>query len=322
MQKQLFVGKRISLVIPVYNEEKNIFSLYNAILQQLNGKEIEFVFVNDGSTDASIIELSNLADKDQRVKVISFTRNFGHQAALTAGIDYAKGDAIITMDADFQDPPEVLPLLIEQWEKGAKIVYARRTHRYDKFLKRLTASVYYNLLYKASEIKIKGNIGDFRLMDVTVAEKLRKLREHSRYLRGLIPWLGFKYAIVDYIRPLRTKGHTKFNWLKMMRFAMNGLLNFSLLPLRIGLVAGVGIILSGFVFLIYLAYRFFFDNQFYKLLEWLAVVNYILIGVLFIFIWFIAEYIGKIYEEVKGRPIYIVEYLKNIDEHENIDAQL
>jgi len=316
------VSRLISIVIPVFNEEKNIFPLYHAILQHLPGIELEFIFVNDGSSDGSIVQLYTLADEDKRVKVISFTRNFGHQAALTAGIDFATGDAIITMDADFQDPPEVLPLLIEQWQQGAKIVYARRSHRRDKWLKRMTAQWYYSLLYKASEIKIKGNIGDFRLIDKTVADRLRQLREHSRYLRGLIPWMGFKYAIVDYIRPHRQKGETKFNWLKMMRFAMNGLLNFSLFPLRIGLVAGVGIIFSGIIFLFYLAYRFFFDDQFYKLLEWLAVVNYILIGVLFIFIWFIAEYIGKIYEEVKGRPLYIIEDLKNIAGHENIDAQL
>jgi len=322
LSKQYFVSRLISIVIPIFNEEKNILPLYHAILQHLAGSELEIVFVNDGSTDASILQLYTLADEDKRVKVISFTRNFGHQAALTAGIDFATGDAIITMDADFQDPPEVLPLLIEQWEQGAKIVYARRSHRHDKWLKRLTAQWYYNLLYKASEIKIKGNIGDFRLIDKTVADKLRQLREHSRYLRGLIPWMGYRYAIVDYVRPHRLKGHTKFNWLKMMRFAMNGLLNFSLLPLRIGLVAGIGIIFSGIIFLLYLAYRFFFDDQFYKLLEWLAVVNYILIGVLFIFIWFIAEYIGKIYEEVKGRPLYIIENSKNIAGHENIDAQL
>jgi dolichol-phosphate mannosyltransferase len=201
-------------------------------------------------------------------------------------------------------------------------VYARRSFRHDRFLKRITAQWYYSLLHKASEIKIKGNIGDFRLINKEVADRLRQLREHSRYLRGLIPWLGYKYAIVDYIRPQRKNGKSQFNWLRMVRFAMNGLLNFSLLPLRIGLVAGVGIIFSGIIFLIYLAYRFFFDNQFYKLLEWLAVVNYILIGVLFIFIWFIAEYIGKIYEEVKGRPLYILEQTKNIEPHENPNAQL
>lgn len=324
MQKQLFVAKLISLVIPIFNEGKNILPLYEALITHTKDLniDIEFIFVNDGSTDTSLLQLLSLSDKDNRVKIVSFTRNFGHQAALTAGIDYAKGDAIITMDADFQDPPEIIPKMISQWESGVKIVYGRRLHRGDRFLKRITAHWYYYLLYKASEVKIKGDIGDFRLIDKSVANKLRQLREHSRYLRGLIPWLGYKFAIVDYVRPQRKKGKTKFNWLKMMRFAMNGLLNFSLLPLRIGLVAGVGIIFSGIVFLIYLAYRFFFDNQFYKLLEWLAVVNYILIGVLFIFIWFIAEYIGKIYEEAKGRPLYIIDNLKNLEEHENTDAQL
>lgn len=322
MQKQYIVSKLISVVIPVFNEEHNIVPIYHALCNILEDYAYEIIFINDGSTDNSQIILSELASKDKKVKVISFTRNFGHQAALTAGIDYAKGDAIITMDCDFQDPPELLPLLIKEWESGYKIVYARRSFRKDPYLKKITAKWYYSLLYRASEVKIKGNIGDFRLIDKSVAQKLCQLRERSRYLRGLIPWLGYSYAIVDYIRPRRTKGKTKFNWLKMARFAMTGLLNFSLLPLRIGLVAGLFIILSGIVLFFYLAYRFFFDDQFYKLLEWLAVVNYILIGVLFIFLWFIAEYIGKIYEEVKGRPLYIIQQTLNIALDENSDAQL
>ncbi len=318
------MSKLVSIVIPIYNEQQNIVALHQALCDTLKNLpyEKEYIFVNDGSQDKSLIYLFDLSEKNKNVKVLSFTRNFGHQAALTAGIDYAQGDAIITMDGDFQDPPEIVPLLIEKWESGAKIVYARRSYRHDRFLKRITAQMYYSLLHKASEIKIKGNIGDFRLIDKDIACKLRQLREHSRYLRGLVPWLGYDYAIVDYVRPCRRKGKSQFNWLKMFRFAMNGLLNFSLLPLRIGLVAGVCIIFSGIIFLIYLGYRFFFDNQFYKLLEWLAVVNYILIGVLFIFIWFMAEYIGKIYEEVKGRPLYILEQTKNIDVHEDSNAQL
>lgn len=316
------MSKLISVVIPVFNEENNIVPIYNELSYILKDYTYEVIFINDGSNDNSQLVLNELASKDDRVKVISFTRNFGHQAALTAGIDYAKGDAIITMDCDFQDPPEVVPLLIKEWESGHKIVYARRSFRKDPFLKKITAQWYYSLLYKASEVKIKGNIGDFRLIDKSVAQKLRQMRERSRYLRGLVPWLGYSFAIVDYIRPRRSKGKTKFNWLKMARFAMTGLLNFSLLPLRIGLVAGIFIIFTGIVFLFYLAYRYFFDDQFYKLLEWLAVVNYILIGVLFIFLWFIAEYIGKIYEEVKGRPLYIVQQTQNIALDENSDAQL
>ncbi|MCX7863025.1 MAG: glycosyltransferase family 2 protein [Bacteroidales bacterium] len=316
------MSKKISVVVPVFNEEKNIENIYKAITNELKNYSFEIVFINDGSTDQSSTILDELSNNDSRVKVISFTRNFGHQAALTAGIDFATGDAIISMDCDFQDPPELIPSLVREWENGYKIVYARRSFRNDPFLKKITAQWYYSLLYKASEVKIKGNIGDYRLIDKSVAVKLRQMRERSRYLRGLVPWLGYSYAIVDYVRPKRAVGKTKFNWLKMLRFAMNGLLNFSLLPLRIGLFAGIFIIFSGIIFLIYLAYRYFFDNQFYKLLEWLAVVNYILIGTLFIFLWFIAEYIGKIYEEVKGRPLYIIQSLKNIENNENSHAQL
>lgn len=316
--------QKISVIIPVYNEENNITPIYETIKQILTNKSYlyEFIFVNDGSNDSSEFRLIELSEADTNVKIINFTRNFGHQAAITAGIDFATGDALITMDCDFQDPPEVINEMLNKWEDGAKIVYARRVYRNDPFFKKITAQLYYSLLYKASEIKIKGNIGDFRLMDKCVAVKLRELREKSRYLRGLVPWLGYPYAIVDYVRPKRKKGKTKFNWLKMARFAMNGLLNFSLLPLRIGLIVGIFIIFTGIIFLIYLAYRHFFDDQFYKLLEWLAVVNYMLIGILFIFIWFIAEYIGKIYEEVKGRPLYIVHHTKNLETHENINAQL
>jgi dolichol-phosphate mannosyltransferase len=256
--------------------------------------------------------LRQLAEKDAAVKVLSFTRNFGHQAALTAGLDIATGDAIVTMDCDFQDPPEVILEMVEKWMAGNKIIYGRRLYRKDRFFKRVSANIYYKLLYKASEIKIMGNIGDFRLIDKSVGDELRQMKEKNRYLRGMVPWLGFSYAIVDYVRPLRIKGKTGFSLLKMSRFAMAGILNFSLFPLRLGLIIGLFIIFTGIVFLFYLAFRYFFDDQFYKLLEWLAVVNYILIGFLFILIWIVAEYIGRIYDEVKGRPLYVIETKINI----------
>ncbi len=307
-------GKTISVVLPVYNEALNIEPMYNALLDianQLNA-EPEIIFVNDGSNDNSLSILRQLAEKDKNIKVLSFTRNFGHQAALTAGLDIAQGDCIITMDCDFQDPPETILLMVEKWLQGNKIIYGRRSFRQDKFFKRITAKYYYKLLYKASEIKIMGDIGDFRLIDKSVAVELRKMKEKSRYLRGMVPWLGFSYDIVDYKRPPRLRGDTGFGLLKMIRFAMTGILNFSLFPLRIGLVLGIFIIATGFLFLLYLAIRFFFDEQFYKLLEWLAVVNYILIGFLFVLFWVVAEYIGRIYDEVKGRPLYIVESKLNI----------
>lgn len=309
-------GKTISVVIPVFNEELNIVPMYEAVLIVLNsiGLTPEFIFVNDGSTDSSLIILRRLAEKENRVKVISFTRNFGHQAALTAGLDIATGDAVVTMDCDFQDPPEVINEMVGKWLEGNKIIYGRRSFRKDKFFKRLTAKTYYKLLYKVSEIKILGNIGDFRLIDKSVVVALRQMKEKNRYLRGMVPWLGFSYAIVDYIRPLRKRGKTGFSLLKMSRFAMTGILNFSLFPLRLGLILGIFIISTGIIFLFYLAIRYFFDHQFYKLLEWLAVVNYILIGFLFILIWIVAEYIGRIYNEVKGRPLYVIETKINVSE--------
>lgn len=309
-------GKIISIVLPVYNESLNILPVYEALIGIFQKMEAipEFLFINDGSGDNSLFILRELAQKDSHVKVISFTRNFGHQAALTAGLDTATGEAIITMDCDFQDPPEVILEMVEKWLEGNKIVYGRRSYRKDRFFKRITAKTYYKLLYKASDIKIKGNIGDFRLIDKSVGLELRQMKEKNRYLRGMVPWLGFKFAIVDYVRPLRKNGKTGFSLLKMSRFAMAGILNFSLFPLRLGLVMGIFIISSGLIFLIYLAYRFFFGGQFYKLLEWLAVFNYILIGFLFILIWIVAEYIGRIYDEVKGRPLYVIETKINLSE--------
>ncbi|MCX7953602.1 MAG: glycosyltransferase family 2 protein [Bacteroidales bacterium] len=314
--------KLISIVIPVYNEAENIEALYDEILSIFTkiNYNYEIFFVNDGSNDNSLSILEMIANKDKNVKVISFTRNFGHQAALSAGLYYANGDAVLTMDCDFQDPPSLIPEFIDKWEKGAKIVYGRRIQRNDSFFKKVTASVYYSLLYVAGDIKIKGNIGDFRLIDKVVVEKLNNIKERNKYLRGIIPWFGYKYEIVDYIRPKRIKGSTKFSWLKMARFAMIGILNFSLLPIRLGLFVGIFICSTGFLFFLYLIYRSLFDNQFYKLLEWLAVFNYVLIGILFIFIWIISEYIGKIYDEVRQRPLYVIDKVLNIKINENSHA--
>jgi polyisoprenyl-phosphate glycosyltransferase len=308
----------LSIVLPVFNEQDNIPAVYSRIIENLKEFDLiaEFLFVNDGSTDGSYQVLKDLAAKDANVKYINLSRNFGHQAALTAGLDYATGDAIITMDCDLQDPPEVLPEMISKWIEGYKIVYTRRKERKDKFFKRITAKFYYHLLYKFSEIKIPAEIGDFRLLDRKVLNELNKMREKSRYLRGMVPWMGYNFAIIDYDRPLRNQGETGFSFLKMFRLGMNGILSFSMAPLRLGLLMGFLIVLTGFAFLIYLFINFFVYHQFYKLLEWMAVVNYILIGFLFILIWIIAEYIGKIFNESKNRPVYLINDTGNIG---NID---
>ena len=234
--------KKISFVIPVYNEEENISNLYHELLNQIiifDEIDIEFIFVNDGSDDRSLIILKELSDADKRVRVISFTRNFGHQSALVAGMNNACGDAVITMDCDFQDPPQIIPQMVKFWLEGYKVVYTKRINRKDGFLKKYSAHYYYKLLNWSSEVSLPGNIGDFRLIDKVVLKQFQNKKGKEEYLRGLIPWLGYKYAVVDYDRPIRNKGKTGFSWIKMARLAMRGILSFSILPLRLGLVVGV-----------------------------------------------------------------------------------
>jgi len=309
--------KKISIVIPVYNEEENILNLYNEILHQMkvfdDKIDIEFIFINDGSGDNSLSVLKGLSETDKRVRVISFTRNFGHQAALVAGMNNACGDGVITMDCDFQDPPDIIPQMVNYWLEGYKVVYTKRINREDGFLKKYTAQLYYKLLNWSSEVSLPGNIGDFRLIDKVVLKHFQNKKGKEEYLRGLIPWLGYKYAVVDYDRPLRKKGKTGFSWIKIARFAMRGILSFSLLPLRLGFVIGISSVGLGFIAMIYLLLNHFINGQFYKLLEWVAVINLILIGFLFILIWILAEYINGIKKEVKELPDFIVDETYNTE---------
>jgi len=308
--------KLLSFVIPVYNEADNIENMYRALIEYMASYthiRTEFIFVNDGSWDHSMSILKSLALGHTNIKLISFTRNFGHQAAIIAGLNVAKGDAVITMDCDFQDPPQIVPELIGKWLEGYKVVYTRRTIRNDNFLKKATAHWYYKLLNWSSEVSMPGHIGDFRLMDKVVLSHFQNKKGKEEYLRGLIPWLGYKHTIVEFERPLREKGETGFSWLKMIRFAMKGILSFSLLPLRLGLVVGAFSVFSGIAMMVYLFINYFIFGQFYKLLEWLAVMNFILIGFLFILIWVLAEYINGIKKEVKELPDYIIEEHINIE---------
>ncbi len=308
--------KIVSIVIPVFNEEENIENIHQAIVDifsKLSDLQYEIIFINDGSSDNSLQILKLLSQSDTRVKIISFTRNFGHQAAITAGLKHSKGDATITMDCDFQDPPEVIDKMIRKWEEGSKVVYAKRTIRKDKFMKKTTALIHYKILSFSSEVKMPANIGDFRLMDKQVLNVIRENNMNTDYIRGILPWLGFSYSIVEYERPERVSGKTGFSWLKMLRFALKGMLSFSIIPLRLGLFVGLFVIFSGFIFLAYLMYNFIFNNEFYKLLEWLAAFNYMLLGFLFVLIWILAEYIFNISNKVKGIPMYVIDETIHID---------
>jgi glycosyltransferase involved in cell wall biosynthesis len=298
----------LSIVIPVFNEKDNILLIYDQIstIMKVAGLAYEIIFVDDGSSDESVLIIAKLSKDDGHVKFLSLSRNFGQQAALTAGLDHANGDAVITMDCDLQDPPSLIPDLIERWKQGNDIVYARRRNRNERFLKKMTATIYYRLLRRFSDQKIQGDVGEFRLVDRKVLNELTHMKEKCRYLRGMVYWLGFNYAIIDYVRPARQHGKTGFSWLKMARLAMHGILNFSLLPLRLGLVLGLITIPVGLFFLIYFVIDIAIHHVDYPLYKWISVISFIFIGFLFVLIWILGEYIGKIYEETKDRPLYVI----------------
>ncbi len=303
--------KLLTFVLPAYNEQDNIAPFHQALTSVLEGPlaayEAEMIFVDDGSADETLPRLKALAMRDKRVRVISFSRNFGHQAALTAGMVKARGDAIVTMDCDLQDPPDLIPKLVEKWEQGCRIVYARRAERHDSFLKKWTAALYYRLLSRVAELRIPRQVGDFRLVDRVALDNLLRLDEHARYLRGMVAWLGFKHDFVDYDRPERQAGQTHYSLVKMVRLAMDGVLNFSFMPLRIAFWIGFLSLLAAVAFLGYMLWDNLVRGVPYPLYKWLTVMVFGFMGSQFMFLWIIGEYIGRIYNDVRRRPLYVIQ---------------
>lgn len=312
------MAQLLSIIIPVYNEEKNLPVLYTELMrvlsQHLSSFRYEILFVNDGSKDGSWQAISEMAQKDASLKALNFSRNFGHQMALTAGYDLAQGDAVITMDADLQDPPALLVELVRAWQQGADIVYARRIDRQDTFLKRLTAKWYYILLDAVSDVRIPRNVGDFRLIDKRVLTELKKCSEKARYLRGMVAWMGFKQAFVDFKRPDRAAGITGYTWTKMITLAFDGMTAFSLFPLKIAAFVGFFVMVTGSLMFAYITLDALINNVRYPLFKWLVTVIYICMGVQFLLLWLIGEYVGRIFEQQKKRPLYIVQERVNIQE--------
>ena len=310
--------QKISIILPAFNEEKNIALFCKAVSDELDllaeKYDSEIIFVDDGSTDQTLECLKKVVNDISRVKVIGFSRNFGHQAALTAGMQRSDGDAVITMDCDFQDPPELIPELIEKWEQGNKVVYARRAVRVDGFFKKFTAGLYYWLLSKVSDVDIPRQVGDFRLMDRVVVRNLLDLGEHARYLRGMVAWLGFKHDFVDFERPERIHGETHYTLRKMLNLAMDGFLNFSFSPLKIGVWIGVASIFISLAFMGYMLYDHFVNGVIYRLFKWLTVVLFGFMGSQFIVLWILGEYIGRIYNDVRKRPLYVINEEVNFGE--------
>jgi glycosyltransferase involved in cell wall biosynthesis len=303
--------KLISVVLAAFNEEENVKPFYEALTQVLGGLEPDYdreiLFVNDGSCDDTLLELKKLAAQDHRVRVLSFSRNFGQQAAFSAGLDRAKGDVVVTMDCDLQDPPELIAEMVKEWEQGYKVVYARRTVRDDNLFKKYTAAIYYRLLSSVSDVDIPRQVGDFRLMDRTVVSNLIGLGERARYLRGMVAWLGFKHTFVDFERPERVHGETHYPLKKMVKLAMDGLLSFSLSPLKLAMWVGILSILVAGYFFGYMLYDHFVRGVEYALFKWLTVILFGFMGAQFMLLWIVGEYIGRIYNDVRKRPVYVVD---------------
>ena len=298
-----------SLVIPVWNEEAVLPILYERLVAIMasTSERWEVVFVNDGSRDSTLPLLLELHAKDERIKVLNFSRNFGHQVAISAGFDFAEGDAVIVMDADLQDPPEVVLRLIEQWRAGFDVVYAVRIKRTgESRFKLFTASLFYRLIHSIADIDIPLDAGDFRLMDRRVVLAMRQLREKNRFMRGLSSWVGFKQVAVEYERAARFAGETKYPFRKMLRLALNAITSFSHVPLQLATYTGfalAGVSLLGI--LVTVIARLTGLEAFTGQATTLVSVLF-LGGIQLIFLGIIGEYLGRIYDEVKNRPLYIL----------------
>lgn len=309
------MNKLLSLIVPVFNEEEVLPASYarmSAAMQALTGYDYEIIYVNDGSRDGTMKRLRAIAGEHKEVRVISFSRNFGHQLAVTAGMDNARGDALIIIDADLQDPPEVIAELVKAWENGADIAYGKRLKREgETVFKKLTAFCYYRLLNAMSAYPIPLDTGDFRLLDKKVADVFLKMREHNRFLRGMSGWMGFDAVPVEYVRHERQAGKTKYTLKKMLRLAFDGILGFSYKPMSLALYAGAALGVTGMLGLIALI----IIAATIGCAPWLwAVDGLVLINALTLAaIGVQGAYLNRIYDEARGRPLYIAAETINLD---------
>ncbi|MEQ1608363.1 MAG: glycosyltransferase family 2 protein [Hyphomonadaceae bacterium] len=300
----------ISLVVPVYNEAEGIRHFHEratAALKALADYEYELVYVDDGSRDDSYNVMRSFADGDWRVQIVKFSRNFGHQIAITAGLDYARGDAVVFIDADLQDPPELIAELVTKWREGNDVVYARRAARKgETAFKLATAAAFYRLLRSLANIDIPPDVGDFRLISRRVADQLRTMREKDRFIRGLVSWVGFKQSFIMYNRDERYAGETKYPLAKMIKFAFDGLTSFSSAPLRVA--TWMGYFASALAFL-YLIAVFVQVALGVTIEGWATIMVAVLFlgGVQLICVGILGEYLGRVFTEIKARPVYIVE---------------
>lgn len=298
-----------SIVVPIYNEQENLPELYRRVREVMDSTDEpwELILVDDGSTDSSTALIRALAREDKRIRPVIFARNFGHQVAVTAGLDYSRGDAVVIIDADLQDPPELILEMAEKWKQGYEVVYAVRAEREgESWFKLWTASLFYRIIYRITDVKIPLDTGDFRLMDRKVVGVMNSMRERHRFLRGMSAWVGFKQVGVEYKRAARVAGETKYPFRKMFRLAINAVTSFSYFPLQVATFFGfisAGIAALAIPFVIYM--RVTGSQAFFGQATTLIAVLF-LGGVQLICVGILGEYIGRLYDEAKGRPLYIV----------------
>lgn len=298
-----------SIVVPLYNEEEVINESYKRIKEVMEQTQepYEIIFINDGSRDKTEVLAKEICNHDSTIKLINFSRNFGHQPAITAGMRESSGQAILIIDADLQDPPAVMLKMIEKWKEGFDVVYGKRVKRSGESLfKKITAKMYYRLLSRITDVEIPVDVGDFRLIDRSVCNALNDLPERNRYVRGLVSWVGFKQTYVEFVREERLAGETKYPLRKMIKLAADGITGFSNKPLKIASTLGYIVSCFGFLYLFVILYQRLFTNT--TIQGWTSIIAILLIlnGVTLIMLGVLGEYIGRIYDEMKARPVYII----------------
>ena len=312
----------LSVVVPVYNEESVILETYKRLKPVLDSMSIEYevILVNDGSKDKTAEMATEICTNDTAWKFLNFSRNFGHQIAITAGMDYSSGEAIVVIDADLQDPPELIPQMMEKWHEGFDVVYAKRVKRDgETFFKKFTAKMFYKLMRYMTDFDLPTDVGDYRLIDAKVREALKLVNERNRYIRGIISWLGFKQTAVEFNREKRFAGETKYPLRKMIKFAFDAITAFSYKPLKIATYLGTFVSIASFIYLIVVIVSAIIGKTAPGWASTLA-VSLFFNGVVLVILGIIGEYIGRIFDEVKARPLYIVARTINL-ENESLNAR-
>lgn len=313
----------LSVVVPLYNEEEVINESYKrlkAVLDEI-GEPYEVVMVNDGSRDKTALLATAICEKDENFKLLNFSRNFGHQIAITAGMDYTSGNAIVVIDADLQDPPEVIKEMFIKWREGYDVVYGKRSKRHgETFFKKITAKMFYRFLRTITDVDMPTDVGDFRLIDKKVKEALSLVNEKNRYIRGIISWLGFKQTSVEFVRDKRFAGETKYPLKKMIKFATDAIISFSNKPLKIASYVGITLSFFSFIYLIIVIVQKVLG---FTVAGWASIlaVNLLFNGVILVILGIIGEYIGRIYDEAKNRPLYIVATKRNFEKDNELNKR-